>query len=50
MQRQVIRKMIGNSPDWLFYADGTLIKVADSTGLTVSILNWYKILTGDRRW
>ena len=28
-------KMIGNVSDWLFYAGGALIKVADSAGSTV---------------
>ena len=28
-------KMIGNVSDWLSYAGGALIKVADSAGLTV---------------
>ena len=30
-------KMIGNVSDWLSYAGGALIKVADSAGSTVSI-------------
>ena len=29
-------KMIGNVSDWLSYAGGALIKVADSAGSTVS--------------
>ena len=29
-------KMIGNVSDWLFYAGGALIKVADSAGSTVT--------------
>ena len=33
--RQYILKMVGNVSDWLFYAGGALIKVADSAGLTV---------------
>ena len=28
-------KRLGNVKDWLFYAGGALIKVADSAGLTV---------------
>ena len=35
MQRQYIVKIIGNVSDWLFYAGGALIKVADSAGSTV---------------
>ena len=35
MQRYNIVKMIGNVSDWLSYADGALIKVADSAGSTV---------------
>ena len=34
MQRQYIVKMIGNVSDWLSYAGGALIKVADSAGST----------------
>ena len=30
-------KMIGNVSDWLSYAGGALIKVADSAGSTVQI-------------
>ena len=30
-------KMIGNVSDWLSYAGGALIKVADSAGSTVSV-------------
>ena len=30
-------KMIGNVSDWLSYAGGALIKVADSAGSTVSL-------------
>ena len=32
-------KMIGNVSDWLSYAGGALIKVADSAGSTVFNLN-----------
>ena len=32
-------KMIGNVSDWLSYAGGALIKVADSAGSTVSVYN-----------
>ena len=32
MKRQYIVKMIGDVSDWLFYAGGALIKVADSAG------------------
>ena len=35
MQRQYIVKIIGNVSDWLSYAGGPLIKVADSAGSTV---------------
>ena len=35
MQRQYLVKMIGNDSDWLSYAGGCLIKVADSAGSTV---------------
>ena len=35
MQRQYIMKTIGNVSDWLSYAGGALIKVADSAGSTV---------------
>ena len=35
MQRQYIVKSIGNVSDWLSYAGGALIKVADSAGSTV---------------
>ena len=35
MQRQYIVKTIGNVSDWLSYAGGALIKVADSAGSTV---------------
>ena len=35
MQRQYIVKMTGDVIDWLSYASGTLIKVADSAGSTV---------------
>ena len=31
-------KMIGNVSDWLSYAGGALIKVADSAGSTVIII------------
>ena len=31
-------KMIGNVSDWLSYAGGALIKVADSAGSTVLIV------------
>ena len=33
-------KMIGNVSDWLSYAGGALIKVADSAGSTVSTFRW----------
>ena len=33
--RENIVKMIGNVSDWLSYAGGALIKVADSAGSTV---------------
>ena len=33
-------KMIGNVSDWLSYAGGALIKVADSAGSTVSTELW----------
>ena len=32
-------KMIGNVSDWLSYAGGALLKVADSTGSTVVALS-----------
>ena len=32
-------KMIGNVSDWLSYAGGALIKVADSAGSTVVYIN-----------
>ena len=35
IQRQYIVKIIGNVSDWLSYAGGALIKVADSAGSTV---------------
>ena len=35
MQRQYIVKTFGNVSDWLFYAAGALIKVADPAGSTV---------------
>ena len=35
MQRHYIVKIIGNVSDWLSYAGGGLIKVADSAGSTV---------------
>ena len=35
MQTIYIVKMVGNVSDWLFYAVGALIKVADLAGLTV---------------
>ena len=38
-------KMIGNVSDWLSYAGGALIKVADSAGSTVvppSLLRWFR--------
>ena len=35
MQRQYIVNIIGNVSDWLSYADGALIKVADSAGSIV---------------
>ena len=35
MQRLYIVKFIGNVSDWLSYAGGALIKVADSAGSTV---------------
>ena len=31
-------KMIGNVSDWLSYAGGALIKVADSAGSTVCVV------------
>ena len=42
MQRKNIVKMIGNVSDWLSYAGGALIKVADSAGSTV-ICFWLKL-------
>ena len=33
--RDNIVKMTGDVSDWLYYADGALIKVADSAGSTV---------------
>ena len=36
MQRQYIVKMIRNVSDWVSYAVGALIKVADSAGSTVN--------------
>ena len=36
-------KMIGNVSDWLSYAGGALIKVADSAGSTVSA-EWYIVI------
>ena len=41
MQKQIV-KIIGNVSEWLSYAGGALIKVADSTGSTVRT----KIQTG----
>ena len=35
-------KMIGNVSDWLSYAGGALIKVADSAGSTV--YRWIKLI------
>ena len=35
MQRHYIVKKIGNVSDWLYYAGGALIKVADIAGSTV---------------
>ena len=35
MQRRYIVHMIGNVSEWLYYAGGALIKVADSAGSTV---------------
>ena len=35
-------KMIGNVSDWLSYAGGALIKVADSAGSTVQRLSLRK--------
>ena len=35
MQLQYIVKLIGNVSEWLSYAGGALIKVADSAGSTV---------------
>ena len=32
MQRQYIVNLTGDASDWLSYAGGVLIKVADSTG------------------
>ena len=52
-------KMIGNVSDWLSYAGGALIKVADSAGSTVyrllsqSLCLWcatFKILGGFMKW
>ena len=40
MQRQYIVKMIGNVLDWLSYAGGALIKVADPAGSTVYSFIW----------
>ena len=38
-------KMIGNVSDWLSYAGGALIKVADSAGSTVyRICRWLKLI------
>ena len=34
-------KMIGNVSDWLSYAGGALIKVADSAGSTVTAIYMY---------
>ena len=39
-------KMIGNVSDWLSYAGGALIKVADSAGSTVyATINLLGVLT-----
>ena len=38
-------KMIGNVSDWLSYAGGALIKVADSAGSTVTICNHLSIFS-----
>ena len=35
MQRQYIVIMTGNVSDWLFFAGGALVKLADSAGSTV---------------
>ena len=37
MKRQYVVKINGNVSDWLSYADGALMKVADSAGSTVYI-------------
>ena len=39
MQKQYIVKIIGNVSEWLSYAVGALIKVADSAGSTVVIIS-----------
>ena len=44
MQRQYIVKIIGNVSDWLSYAGGALIKVADSAGSTVTTSKVYNML------
>ena len=36
-------KMIGNVSDWLSYAGGALIKVADSAGSTVFPFDYFSI-------
>ena len=40
-------KMIGNVSDWLSYAGGALIKVADSAGSTVYVCWWLHIDCSD---
>ena len=39
-------KMIGNVSDWLSYAGGALIKVADSAGSTVYVASTYSTKGG----
>ena len=43
-------KMIGNVSDWLSYAGGALIKVADSAGSTVSSKQLEMTITKEVFW
>ena len=46
MQRQYIASIIGNISDWLSYAGGALMKVADSAGSTVGLYINYMFYSG----
>ena len=45
----IIVKMIGNVSDWLFYAAGALINVADSAGSTVRPCNAVIVVKSSER-